>query len=57
MPRLPLMAGAVFVVATVAVWQIVCPGRPALAMTDTTAAALIASVVVLVKARWDQWDK
>ncbi|GJE41844.1 hypothetical protein AEGHOMDF_1013 [Methylobacterium soli] len=53
-----LIAGAVIVaLATAAVLMVLNPDDPKVALGDTAAAALFASIIVLGKMRRDQWER
>ena len=54
MQRFLLMAGAIFIVATAALWLGLMPDDPDLAVIDSTAAALVASNALLDKLERDQ---
>ena len=53
-----LIAGAVVIaLATTAVLMVLEPDDPKVALGDTAAAALFASIIVLAKIRRDQWQR
>jgi hypothetical protein len=55
--RLLVALVAIVVTATALVWVVLVPDEPEIAMSDSAAAALFASIVLLGKIRRDHWQK
>jgi peptidoglycan/LPS O-acetylase OafA/YrhL len=56
-PQLLLAIAAIVVSAAAAVWLVSLPNDPKLALGDSAAAALIATIILLAKVRRDHWQK
>jgi hypothetical protein len=48
---------AIVIAATAVVWVVAVPDEPDIALGDSAAAALFASIVLLGKIRRDHWQK
>ncbi|KAB1075473.1 hypothetical protein [Methylobacterium planeticum] len=55
--QLLLGLAAIVIAATAMVWVVLVPDEPEIALSDTAAAALFASIVLLGKIRRDHWQK
>ena len=52
-----LALAAIVLASTIVVWLVLVPDQPEVALGDSLAAALFASIVLLGKSRHDRWQK